>query len=160
MLYVHTKTGKALYSQETIHSINHLLLRATTLMCSRLFLSVIYISLMSSYCKHHCTWNSESVVDSTFLYELCELRENFLKKCVKSIHLLFIDLHMPLTLDDHSCIRLNAGDRPFGVLDSCPTCLLSSVLLVLLSFPGIFVDSADALMLPATLSWNVYSVLF
>lgn len=32
--------------------------------------------------------------------------ENFFKKCVKFTHLLFIDLRMPLTLDDHSCIRL------------------------------------------------------
>ncbi len=40
------------------------------------------------------------------LYKLCERLENFFKKCVKFTHLLFIDLRMPLTLDDHSCIRL------------------------------------------------------
>lgn len=93
---VHIKTGLALYSWEIIHSINHLF-RATSM--AQQFL-LIYMGLTSSMLKTPPPLKPSSCINYMSYNKMS-------KSCVIFIHLLCFDLHMPLTLDDHWCIRLN-----------------------------------------------------
>lgn len=76
------------------------------IMCYAFFFSVIYID---SFISPENTSAYEArpgwLVVSTLLYKLCEPLEDF-KNVSNFTHLLFIDLCMPLTLYNHSRIRL------------------------------------------------------
>lgn len=120
---VHIKTGMALYSQETIHSINHLPLRATSSHYGTMVFCLWRTWLLHQSCKHHCLWSQQQgwVVISTLFYKVCELLENFLKMC--QTHPLAVYWPLYASYPRWPLMRqanLIAGDvpeSPSGVLD-------------------------------------------